>query len=271
MKDILQDIILRKKKEVAQQKEAVSVETLFAMGSSRLSRNTYSMRESLAKSRSGIIAEFKRKSPSKGWINPEIEVSDVIPEYVKNGASACSVLTDTHFFGGGFRDLQQARSLASIPLLRKDFIIDPYQVYQARVFGADAILLIAACLTPEQCFSLAKSAHEIHLEVLLEIHHENELTHLNPYIDMLGVNNRNLGTFHTDIENSFRMADAIKDGISKAGMRTTPLLVAESGISEPQTITLLRRKGFEGFLIGETFMRTNEPGKTLYKFIEEIG
>lgn len=259
MKDILQDIIANKRIEVEQQKQAVRLQTLLGLGSERLEHPTRSMRAVLAASPSGIIAEFKRKSPSKGWLHPSAAVADIVPAYEKGGASACSVLTDRKFFGGTLGDLKQARRLVNLPLLRKDFIIDEYQVYQARVMGADAILLIAACLTPEECLQLAELAHTLDLEVLLEIHSEEELGHLNPHIDMLGVNNRNLGTFHTDIENSFRLADRMRE--------SDQLLISESGISEPDTIVRLRKAGFRGFLIGETFMKTDNPGETLHQFI----
>ena len=192
--DILETIVANKWLEVARQKVAVPLDLLFSLGSKRMNRLTISMRQALEQSHSGIIAEFKRRSPSKGWLHPNAKVMDVVPAYEKGGASACSILTDGDFFGGCFSDLQQARSLVKLPLLRKDFIIDEYQLYQARVLGADAILLIAACLTKEECRELAAKAHQLDLEVLLEVHSEAELSHLNEDIDMLGVNNRNLGT-----------------------------------------------------------------------------
>lgn len=259
MKDILHDIIANKRKEVARQKEAVSLQTLLSLGYDRLERDTLSMRASLAASPSGIIAEFKRRSPSKGWLHPGANVADILPAYEQGGAAACSVLTDGDFFGGCLGDLQKARHLTNLPLLRKDFIIDPYQLYQARVMGADAVLLIAAALSQEECRILAAAAHRLHLEVLLEVHTEAELDYINPEIDMLGVNNRNLGTFHTDIENSFRLIEQIAS--------TSLLPVAESGIAEPATVCRLRQAGFRGFLIGETFMKTEKPGQTLSAFI----
>jgi len=267
MKDILQDIIANKRIEVERQKQAISLHTLLALGSDRLERNTYSMRDSLSKSSSGIIAEFKRKSPSKGWLHPGANVADIVPAYEKGGASACSILTDGDYFGGSLSDLQKARKLVNIPLLRKDFIIDSYQLFQARVMGADAVLLIAACLTIEECKTLAETAHSLQLEVLLEIHSEKELEYLNPYIDMLGVNNRNLGTFHTDINNSFKLAEQMKRYSQDQTGGSSPLLVAESGISDINTVKDLRKAGFEGFLIGETFMKTSQPGETLTQFI----
>ena len=254
MKDILQDIIANKRIEVERQKQAVRLQTLLGMGGERLEHPARSMRAALAASSSGIIAEFKRKSPSKGWLHPDAAIADVLPAYEKGGASACSVLTDSNFFGGSLGDLCKARSLVGLPLLRKDFIIDEYQLYQARVMGADAVLLIAACLTPEQC--------------LMEIHSKEELDHLNPFVDMLGVNNRNLGTFHTDVENSFRLAKAMQTVARERNL--SPLLVSESGISTTTTVSNLREAGFHGFLIGETFMKTDVPGDTLAQFIGRL-
>lgn len=268
MKDILQDIVINKRREVERQKQAVNLSTLLALGKDRIERYTISMRSSLANSSSGIIAEFKRKSPSKGWLHPAADVTDIVTAYEKAGASACSILTDGDYFGGSLSDLQKARKLVNIPLLRKDFIIDSYQLYQARVMGADAVLLIAACLSEEECLELAGIAHSLQLEVLLEIHSEKELSYLNPYIDMLGVNNRNLGTFHTDIENSFRLVEKMKQHTSNNS--SSPLLVAESGISQTETVSALREVGFRGFLIGETFMKTDHPGETLERFIGGI-
>jgi indole-3-glycerol phosphate synthase len=266
--DILQEIVESKRIEVERCKEAVPLDTLVEMGYERLNRNTRSMRKALAASPSGIIAEFKRKSPSKGWLYPNADVAGVLPLYEQGGASACSVLTDEDYFGGSLNDLQKARACVDLPLLRKDFMIDPYQIYQAKIMGADAILLIAACLTTEECAKMAKTAHELQLEVLLEIHSPQELEYLNPCIDMLGVNNRNLGTFHTDINNSFRLIEEIVK--HTGGDENSPLLVAESGISRIDSVKELRAAGFRGFLIGETFMKTENPGVALSDFIEEL-
>ena len=258
-KDILQDIIANKRMEVERQKAAVSLRTLLSLGGDRLERPTRSMREALATSPYGIIAEFKRKSPSKGWLHPHAEVADVVPAYEAGGASACSILTDGKFFGGSLGDLRKARDLADLPLLRKDFIIDTYQLFQAKVMGADAVLLIAAALTREECRVLTDTAHGLNLEVLLEIHSEKELDYVDESTDMLGVNNRHLGTFHTDVENSVRLTNQLR-GLD-------PLLVSESGIAHTDTVRQLREAGFQGFLIGETFMRTKNPGDTLAHFI----
>jgi len=268
MEDILHKIIANKRIEVEEQKKLVPFQALLKLVEKQ-SYQTKSMRRSLAESPFGIIAEFKRKSPSKGWLHPDAEIADIVPAYEKGGASACSVLTDKDYFGGSLDDLQKARSLVNIPLLRKDFIIDPYQLFQARLVGADAILLIASCLKPEECLSLAQTAHSLEMEVLLEIHNEAELEHLNPHIDMWGVNNRNLGTFHIDINNSFRLMEQMQKHISRFG-ETAPLLIAESGISNAETVLQLREAGFRGFLIGETFMKTEQPGDTLSSFIKTL-
>lgn len=268
--DILKTIIANKYLEVARQKEAVSLDLLLGFGLRQMSRPTLSMRQALALSPSGIIAEFKRRSPSKGWLYPDAKVADIIPAYAQGGASACSILTDGDFFGGSLTDLQNARASVALPLLRKDFIIDEYQLYQARVMGADAVLLIAACLTPQTCKHLAQIAHQLNLEVLLEIHQEEELSYLNEYIDMLGVNNRHLGTFHTDVKNSFHLIERLKSETNTRTETTAPLLVSESGISNAKVVSELRTAGFRGFLIGETFMKTNTPGESLAEFIQCI-
>ncbi len=264
MKDILQKIIAHKHIEVAMQKKRIPQQQLESHLSAAPNLPDRSMRAALETSPTGIIAEFKRRSPSKGWIFPDATVEVVVPAYEKAGASACSILTDSHFFGGLLEDLVTARKLVDMPLLRKEFIIDPYQLIEARVAGADAILLIAAVLTPALCLTLAQTARALHLEVLLEIHDETELGHVNPYIDLLGINNRNLGTFHTTLDHSFNLASKMREANSNV------LLVSESGISLPSTLVELRQKGFRGFLIGETFMRGGTPGETLSNFIKGI-
>ena len=259
--DILETITAHKRIEIARQKEAVHLDLLMSLGSHRLNRPTLSMRQALEQSTSGIIAEFKRCSPSKGWLYPQAKVKEIVPSYERSGAAACSILTDSNFFGGSFSDLQQARLLVQLPLLRKDFIIDEYQVYQSRVLGADTILLIAACMTKESCKNLARVARQLELEVMLEVHTEDELSYLNEYIDILGMNNRNLSTFHTDVENSFRMIDYMKKEVGTG--KDAPVFVSESGLSDIRVINKLRDAGFRGFLIGETFMKTENPGETL--------
>lgn len=280
MKDILEEILAYKRKEVEREKAELPPERLFALveggraddfgkAASRgmpmpceaNARQRRSMRKSLAASRSGIIAEFKRKSPSKGWIKEEGR-ADVIPAaYAEAGAAALSILTDEKYFGGCLDYIRQARPMTDTPILRKEFIIDEYQLYQARHAGADAVLLIAAALTRPDYGRLRRKAHELGLEVLLEIHAEKELDYLAERPDMLGVNNRNLGTFHTDVENSFRIASLLPDDL---------LWVSESGISEPDTVRRLRDAGFRGFLMGEAFMRQPSPGAALETFIQSV-
>lgn len=204
MKDILSEIIANKRFEVDLQKQAISIEQL-QEGISEAPA-IRSMKQALVSSKSGVIAEFKRRSPSKGWIKQGALPEEIIPSYVKAGASALSILTDEKFFGGSLKDIRTARPLVEVPILRKDFIIDEYQLYQAKIVGADAVLLIAAALELEKCNELAEKAHSLGLEVLLEIHNSDELGYINKEVDMVGINNRNLGTFFTDVENSFRLA-----------------------------------------------------------------
>ena len=275
--DILSEIIAHKRTEVELQKQSVSPEQLREqvqklMESSSVPR--HSMRQALASSPTGIIAEFKRRYPSKGWKYEAAKAEEIPAAYETAGASALSILTDEKFFGGSLRDISTARPLVDIPILRKDFIIDEYQLLQARIVGADAVLLIAACLTQKECTTLTTQAHALGLEVLLEIHNPSELPYINKEVDMLGVNNRNLGTFVTDVKNSFRIARQLQQAIgSKKGasdVRNMPILVSESGISHPETIRSLRAAGFRGFLIGEAFMKTDHPGDTLKDFISPI-
>ncbi|MDR0745511.1 MAG: indole-3-glycerol phosphate synthase TrpC [Mediterranea sp.] len=258
--DILSEIIENKRFEVDFQKRSIPQEELQDRIEAKF-HDPVSMRESLARSTSGIIAEFKRRSPSKGWIKQDARIEDIIPAYKKAGASALSILTDEKFFGGTLMDLRTARPLVDIPILRKDFIIDEYQLYQAKIVGADAVLLIAAALEKEKCRELTEKAHQIGLEVLLEIHSESELVYITPETDMVGINNRNLGTFYTNVHNSFRLAELLPQN-------TLP--VSESGISDPDTVRQLRRHGFRGFLIGEAWMQTVDPGETLSTFIHQL-
>lgn len=269
MKDILSEIIAHKQTEIELQKQTVSPEQLQEQAGVIIRENAAhrrSMKQALAASSTGIISEFKRRSPSKGWINEAARAEEIPASYEAAGAGALSILTDGKFFGGTLRDIRTARPLVHIPILRKDFIIDEYQLLQACIVGADAVLLIASCLSPEQCSTLTAQAHELGLEVLLEIHSPSELSYINKEVDMVGVNNRNLGSFVTDVENSFRIARQLREATH--GL-TSPLLVSESGISDPETICRLRAAGFRGFLIGETFMKTANPGETLKKFIQD--
>lgn len=259
MKDILSEIIANKRFEVDLQKRTISIEQL--QESISYTTVSHSMKQALASSKSGVIAEFKRRSPSKGWIKQEARPEEIVPSYVKAGASALSILTDEKFFGGSLKDIRAVRPLVDIPILRKDFIIDEYQLYQAKIVGADAVLLIAAALERDKCKELAEKAHSLGLEVLLEIHSSEELAYIDKGIDMVGINNRNLGTFFTDVENSFRLAGQLPQDT---------VLVSESGISDPETVKRLRAAGFRGFLIGETFMKTGQPGETLQKFLQAM-
>lgn len=263
MEDILHKIVADKRIEVAETKASLPIDELRAIAEAA-PRSTRSMSAALASSASGIIAEFKRKSPSKGWIHEDAVPADVVPAYQQYGASAVSILTDARYFGGCLDYIKEMRPLTDIPILRKDFIIDEYQLLEARAAGADAVLLIAACLSLNECAELAHKAHELGLEVLLETHSEEELAYTGLDVDMVGINNRDLGTFHTDIANSFRMAEALKAG---AG---TKVLVSESGISDPAKVRELREKGFRGFLMGENFMKREDPGLALKEFISAL-
>lgn len=265
MKDILDDIMEYKKIEVEQQKLNLPPAELYRrveqMKADASLRPRRSMSRALVSSDTGIIAEFKRRSPSKGWINESASLERIAGGYALNGASALSVLTDEKYFGGNLDFLRTVASMVDVPVLRKDFIIDEYQLFQAYEAGADAVLLIASCLSRESCIALASKAHELGMEVLLEIHSADELGHLDCGADMVGVNNRNLGTFHTDVNNSFALAELLpKDSV----------LVSESGISDPKTICRLQDAGYSGFLIGETFMKTADPAESLLRFVDEI-
>lgn len=259
MNNILDKIVANKQIEVARQKELVKLKDLEKQITD--TSNKYSFKQALIDSPTGIISEFKRRSPSRGWIFENAQVEDIVPVYSKNGASAISILTDFDFFGGQIADLEKARSLVTTPLLRKDFMIDEYQLYQAKVSQANAILLIASALSVTQTKNMAAQAKELGLDVLLEIHNEQELGHINEYVDVVGINNRNLNTFATDIQISFDLGDKIPNEFVK---------ISESGISNPQTVIDLREAGFKGFLMGENFMKTNNPGKALDDFIKQL-
>ena len=262
MADILQEIVAHKRLEVERFKTELSEREIHRRVEPLLDFSVASMSTALQASDSGIIAEFKRKSPSKGWIKEEGE-ADIIPlSYQQNGASALSILTDEKYFGGSDEFISIARrSGVNIPVLYKNFVIDEYQLFQARLCGASAVLLIAADLSLAECRSLLHTAHELGLEVLLEMHSESELDYAALEPDMCGINNRNLGSFVTDVENSFRMAELLPKEAVK---------VSESGISNPDTVKRLRQVGFRGFLIGENFMKTPNPGASLSDFISQL-
>ena len=243
--DSLEEIIITKQQELE-----------------RMRQKKVSIREALLASPTGIIAEFKRRSPSKGWIKEEGKACEIPLSYQQNGAAALSILTDKQYFGGHDRFIMEARQAGvTIPVLYKNFVIDEMQLYEALLCGASAVLLIAACLTKEKLRTLLTKAHELGLEVLLEMHDERELEYaeLNP--DLCGINNRHLGSFITDVETSYRLAEKLPREAVK---------VSESGISNPQTVRELREAGFRGFLIGETFMREPQPGLALKEFIAKI-
>ena len=257
--NILDKIVAQKRVEVAERKALRSVATLEK--EAWFTRPTLSLVSSLVHpQRTGIIAEFKRKSPSKGVINANAGVTEVTGAYTRYGASGLSVLTDEPFFGGRSEDLVAARQ-NNIPILRKDFMIDEYQVVEARSIGADVILLIAACLSPAEVKQLAAFAKSLQLEVLLEIHDETELGHICEEIDLVGVNNRNLKTFEVDINTSLRLITQMP--AHKPG-------VAESGISDAGTIKILREAGFKGFLIGENFMKQPDPSIAFADFVKQL-
>ena len=262
MADILEEIVAYKKNEIELFKK--ELHQIYLEGRVEILKNALipSMKNALMKSDTGIIAEFKRKSPSKGWIN-EAATADKVPiSYQENGAAAISILTDSHYFGGSNVYVRTAiASKVRIPILYKNFIVDEYQIYQAKICGASAILLIAACLTKEQCRQFIAKAHELELEVLLEMHNEEETEYAELEPDMYGINNRNLGTFETDVNNSFQLIERLPaEGVK----------VSESGISDPDTIRQLRACGYKGFLIGETFMKEADPGLALKNFIAQI-
>lgn len=260
MSTVLETIIETKRIEIATAKADFPFDTLQREALS-ITRSKLSLRKALQRSETGIIAEFKRRSPSKGFINENASVAEVVAGYQKAGAVACSILTDTDYFGGSYVDLQEARAVVKIPLIRKDFIIDKYQICEARAWGADAILLIASALTPIEVKRLSNYAHMLGLEVLLEIHNASELAHICPSVDVVGVNNRNLSTFETDIQTSFELAEQIP---------AEYLRISESGISSTDTVRSLRSTGFQGFLMGENFMKTSDPAESLAVFIKEL-
>lgn len=262
MRDILEEIVAHKRQEVEQFKSVLSERDIHKHVEAIMDGEVPSMRQAISQSASGIIAEFKRKSPSKGWIKEDGQ-AEVIPlAYQHNGAAAVSILTDEMYFGGRDEFIVRARKAGvTIPVLYKNFVIDEYQMFQARLCGASAVLLIAAELTKAECRELLRTAHDLQLEVLLEMHNDNELEYADLDPDMCGINNRNLGTFVTSVENSFRLASQLPADAVK---------VSESGISHPDTIRQLQLAGFKGFLIGECFMKEANPGEALAQFISAI-
>ena len=249
MSNILDTIVARKKEELQEAKQLRPLSMLQQMPAYSLP--TVSAAERIKNSaKPAVITEFKRRSPSKGWIKQDAAISDIVPGYCSEGAAAISVLTDTDFFGGSLTDLTLAAAKVNCPLLRKDFTIDGYQLHEARAFGADLILLIAAILNPLQVQELAAEAKSIGLEVLLELHAEEELAHVCDEVDMVGINNRNLKNFAVDLDHSIRMANMLP---------ANKLRIAESGIHSAEAAVYLASQGFDGFLIGEYFMKQDNP------------
>ena len=258
--DILERIVAHKKIEVGGRKQIISTKQLER--SRHFNREVYSLKDFLLRpDKSGIIAEFKRYSPSKKDINTTSKVQDVTTAYAKAGVSGISVLTDTKFFKGTSADLIIARKHNEVPILRKEFIVDEYQLLEAKAIGADVILLIAECLEKNHLARLAKFAKSLGLEVLTEIHSAAQLPKLTEYIDIIGVNNRNLKTFKVDLQHSKELFHKIPSHYIR---------ISESGISNPDTIVDLKQHGFQGFLIGENFMKTLDPGAACSQFITEV-
>lgn len=255
--DILKVITNNKRREVSACR-AVFDTKLMRQAAETTKYQPVSLKDAIINSPTGIIAECKRRSPSKGDIHPAANVESVISGYYAGGAAACSILTDTAFFGGSLTDLAVARKSSSLPLLRKDFIIDEYQIYQSRAMGADAILLIAASLSKEEITRYITIAHDLGLETLLELHNENEIELIDENTDMIGVNNRNLSSFTTDLSTSDKLVKSLPADIIK---------IAESGLSNRSDMDYLKSHGYNGFLIGERFMRHPDPGQALIQFL----
>ncbi len=260
--DILQTIVAEKKIEV-EEKKILFDEAWYKKFSTEFDRKCISLKANLSnKNSTGIIAEFKRKSPSKGWFKAaDYSAPAIVMAYEKFGAAGASILTDTNFFGGDLPDLTVCRAVSQLPLLRKDFIIDEIQIQEAKAYGADVILLIAAILTPNEVQLLATKAKQYGLEIILELHDETELNHICDAVDMVGINNRNLKTFTVDIDNSLRLAKQIPSKFVK---------IAESGIDNVETIKLFKDNGYKGFLIGEQFMKGENPAKAFEEFVKNM-
>lgn len=257
---ILDKIVAYKKDEVDKRRSEVSVSSLEKIP--YFERSPLSLATHLDESESyGIISEYKRRSPSKPKINLDALAEEVISSYAKNGASAISCLTDEHFFGGSNDYLTDGRNKVDIPILRKDFTVSEYQIIEAKAIGADAILLIAEVLSKDQIKSFTSTAQDLGLSVLLELHHENELSKIDMNVDVIGINNRDLRTFKVDFNHSKKMFERLPDEITK---------ISESGISDPKVVNELIDTGFKGFLIGEYFMKTDDPGKACGDFIGAI-
>lgn len=257
---ILDKIVKDKYKEIELKKRLIPVSQLEK--SVLFERDCYSLIQNLKKSASGIIAEHKRRSPSKSVINHSYNCFDVVESYEKSGVSGISILTDGKYFGGSLDDLLVSRASCQLPLLRKDFMIDPYQIYEAKAYGADVILLIAAVLKRSKIQEFASLAKSLGLEVLLEVHNQEELEKsLMPELDLLGVNNRDLTTFEVSLKTSEKLSEKIPNDFVK---------ISESGISDTASIIHLRKFGYQGFLIGENFMKTDTIEKATKEFITQL-
>lgn len=258
--NILDNIIAVKRGEVRAKKELVPVSELENFPYFNSACNSL-VSQLLMEGSTGIIAEFKRKSPSKGVINDKVEIGPVVESYDAHGAAGISILTDENFFGGSNDDVLYARSIVKVPILRKDFIIDEYQLLEAKAIGASVILLIAACLSPKRVQELALFARKLGLEVLLEIHDETELNHICEEVDLVGVNNRDLKTFTVDVKRSIELIKQIP---------AEKIKISESGISDVDTIIRLMSYGYKGFLIGENFMKQPEPSIAFADFVNQL-
>ena len=260
MAHILDEIVAFKRMEVGASKTKASLDEL--QGSRYYTRHCASLVAALTEAKSsGIISEFKRKSPSKGWIHAQADVSQIVKAYDLAGVAGISCLTDNNFFGGSKADFEAARHSTKKPILRKEFIIDSYQIHESKAMGADVILLIASILKAEEIKEYTDLAHELGMEVLLELHDKKELERIYDKADLIGVNNRNLKTFHVSIEHSLSM---------KKDLPNSSVLVSESGLNEVEKVQELYEKGYRGFLMGEYFMKDDAPGKTAKEFISKL-
>lgn len=258
--NFLEQIAEMKKQEIAQMKRLISATDYEKR--KRIGREIVSLSDALKNSPTpGIIAEFKRMSPSKGILNHQAKIADVVKGYEEGGAAGLSILTEKKYFGGSIGDISMVRLFTSLPILQKDFVIDEIQIYEAKYSGADAILLIASLLETNEVYRLARTAREAGLEVILEIHSEAELDKVNEYVNIIGVNNRNLLTLEVDTNTSFKLAGKIPGGFVK---------ISESGISSPEVLKDLIKAGYDGFLIGEAFMSRPDPVKAFKEFVKMV-
>jgi indole-3-glycerol phosphate synthase len=261
MSTILDKIVANRRLEVDLQKQKIPLSGLKAGLDLSIPRNSLSNRL-LLKGTSGIISEFKRRSPSKGIINDRVLPEIVTKGYAEAGVSGISVLTDSAYFGGSTSDFRAARiANPLIPMLRKDFMVDEYQIYEARMMKADVILLIAAVLEKSEISRFTSIAHDLGMEVLLELHDESEIQKIDVNVDMIGINNRNLKDFKVDLDRSLQLLDKLPAEAIK---------ISESGLGDPETVDYLRNRGFQGFLMGENFMKTEDPALACHDFISKL-